>query len=106
MHSEPVDRRGSGRPSNGDTARCPRCGAGAIEFSERYRIVYAGQRKAVPAWVCDVKACGYFELARRRDRALMVRRLGASKTDLAPSAVEPQAPRQTRSRPVRRKNPR
>ncbi len=65
--------------------------------------MYASQRKAVPAWVCDVKACGYFELARRRDRVLMVRRLGASDAGgVPPSPVEPVSPHR---RPGSRKKP-
>jgi hypothetical protein len=99
-HLPPTERRGSGRPSNGDTAPCPRCAVGTIEFSERYRVVYAGQGKAVPAWVCDVKACGYFLLARRGDRAVMLRRLGAARMTRMSSPR-----RHTASRPATRKKP-
>ena len=46
------ERRHAGRPQNGDTRACPKCGS-TSEFSERYR--FAGE--VVPAWVCENPAC-------------------------------------------------
>jgi hypothetical protein len=62
-----VERRGPGRPKNGDTAVCPSCKTGTIEFSERYRWLNG----PTAAWFCDSAACGY----RRAVRACDVARL-------------------------------
>jgi hypothetical protein len=57
------DRRSSRRPVNGDTAPCPSCKTGIVEFNERYRLSLAtADVTAAPAWVCD--ACPYRALAR------------------------------------------
>src|SRR3954452_16051462 len=52
------DRRAADRPANGDTAACPVCPNGRLEFSERYRVplVSTGKYVVLPAWVCDT--CG------------------------------------------------
>ena len=63
------DRRSADRPANGDTALCPKCGLGVIEFNERYRVQLAtGKVVSMPAWVCDRAECRYERAARRSDR--------------------------------------
>jgi hypothetical protein len=63
------DRRAANRPSNGDTAPCPQCRSGVLEFNARYRIPQAnGNIAAVPAWICDGPDCHYALPARRPDR--------------------------------------
>ena len=62
------DRRAADRPANGDTAPCPQCGIGTVEFNERYRVLMAtGKIAATPAWICDRPEC-HFERAARRVR--------------------------------------
>ena len=80
------ERRGPGRPSNGDTARCPQCN-GTIEFSDRNRgsAVKGGNMVALPAWVCAVCPYAYpvraehqppaLRAASRRIRAQAARKL-------------------------------
>jgi hypothetical protein len=59
------DRRAADRPANGDTALCPKCGIGTVEFNERYRVLLAtGKTAAIPAWVCDRPECHYERAAR------------------------------------------
>jgi hypothetical protein len=59
------DRRAADRPANGDTAVCPQCRIGLIEFNERYRVQLAtGKTAAIPAWVCDRPECRYEQAAR------------------------------------------
>jgi hypothetical protein len=59
------DRRAADRPSNGDTAVCPKCRIGIIEFNERYRVpLVTGKTAAIPAWVCDRAECRYERAAR------------------------------------------
>ena len=59
------DRRAADRPSNGDTAVCPKCRIGIIEFNERYRVqLVTGKTEAIPAWVCDRADCHYERAAR------------------------------------------
>jgi hypothetical protein len=61
------DRRAAQRPANCDTAVCPKCRVGIIEFNERYRVVLVtGKTASIPAWVCDRPECR-FERAARRD---------------------------------------
>jgi hypothetical protein len=61
------DRRAADRPANGDTALCPQCGIGTVEFNERYRVLLAsGKTASIPAWVCDRPECR-FERAARSD---------------------------------------
>ena len=63
------DRRAADRPSNGDTAVCPQCRNGLIEFNERYRVqLVTGKTVAVPAWICDQADCHYEQPARSGDR--------------------------------------
>jgi len=69
MKTRPLlrERRSADRASNGDTRPCPKCAAGILEFSERYRVALAsGRTVVVPAWACD--QCRYVHAARRRDR--------------------------------------
>lgn len=67
------DRRAAGRPSNGDTAPCPKCGSGTVEFNERYRVVLVtGKTAALPAWICDRPDCHYERAARRGNPRLPV----------------------------------
>ena len=56
------ERRSANRAQNGDLRPC-RCGRGAAEFNERYRV----NGVPMPAWVCD--ACGTRVLARAIDCA-------------------------------------
>jgi hypothetical protein len=59
------DRRAADRPANGDTAVCPQCRIGLIEFNERYRVqLVTGKTAAIPAWVCDRPDCRYERVAR------------------------------------------
>jgi ssDNA-binding Zn-finger/Zn-ribbon topoisomerase 1 len=61
------DRRAADRPANGDTALCPQCGIGTVEFNERYRVLLAsGKTASIPAWACDRPECR-FERAARSD---------------------------------------
>jgi hypothetical protein len=46
------ERRGSSRPANGDSKRCPQC-AGMMEFNERFRFDHG----MMPGWVCENPAC-------------------------------------------------
>lgn len=63
------DRRSADRPANGDTALCPKCGLGVIEFNERYRVPLAtGKMASMPAWICDRPECRFERAARRSDR--------------------------------------
>lgn len=60
------DRRAADRPSNGDTAPCPKCRVGVVEFNERYRVLLTtGKTAAIPAWICDRPTCHYQKAARR-----------------------------------------
>jgi hypothetical protein len=60
------DRRATDRPANGDTAICPKCRIGTIEFNERYRVVLlSGKTASIPAWVCDHADCHYERAARK-----------------------------------------
>jgi hypothetical protein len=60
------DRRAADRPANGDTALCPQCGIGTVEFNERYRVLLAtGKTASIPAWVCDRPECRFERAARR-----------------------------------------
>ena len=62
------DRRAADRPSSGDTAACPKCSVGTVEFNERYRVQTAtGQTASIPAWICDRPDCRYERPARRDD---------------------------------------
>lgn len=66
--NSPVERRGANRPANGDTRRCPDCGALTLEFSERYRLApQTGSVIAAPAWICDTASCKYLRFARAAD---------------------------------------
>jgi hypothetical protein len=59
------DRRAADRPSNGDTAPCPKCRVGIVEFNERYRVLLTtGKIAAIPAWICDRPDCHYQKAAR------------------------------------------
>jgi hypothetical protein len=59
------DRRAAHRPANGDTAICPKCRVGIIEFNERYRVVLVtGKTVSIPAWVCDRPECRFERAAR------------------------------------------
>lgn len=59
------DRRAADRPANGDTAPCPKCLVGTVEFNERYRVLLTtGKIAAIPAWVCDRPDCHYQKAAR------------------------------------------
>ena len=59
------DRRAAHRPANGDTAICPKCGVGIVEFNERYRVVLVtGKTASIPAWVCDRPECRFDRAAR------------------------------------------
>jgi hypothetical protein len=72
MRNRLQDRRSTDRPSNGDTALCPKCGIGAIEFNERYRVrLPTGKIAAIPAWVCDRPECRYERPARRSSAPLV-----------------------------------
>lgn len=54
------DRRGPNRPCNGDTAPCPQCATGTMEFNERYRVTLSNGKVAViAAWICDRPDCKY-----------------------------------------------
>jgi hypothetical protein len=65
------DRRAADRPSSGDTALCPKCGVGTVEFNERYRMALAtGETAAIPAWICDRPDCRYEQPARRENQAV------------------------------------
>jgi hypothetical protein len=71
VHQPMPERRGPGRPSNGDIAACPKCRKNTVEFNERYRLtVGEGVAKSTPAWVCDGPACGYRKPARSEDDPL------------------------------------
>ena len=60
------DRRAADRPANSDTAPCPKCGIGTVEFNERSRVrLVTGKTAAIPAWICDRPEC-HFEGAARR----------------------------------------
>jgi hypothetical protein len=60
------DRRARNRPANGDTAICPKCRIGTIEFNERYRVVLlSGKTASMPGWVCDHGDCHYERAARK-----------------------------------------
>ena len=64
------ERRAADRPANGDTRRCPDCGALTLEFSERYRIApQTGSVIAAPAWICDSARCKHLRFARAADNA-------------------------------------
>lgn len=64
------DRRAADRPSSGDTALCPKCAVGTVEFNERYRMQTAtGQTAAIPAWTCDRSDCRYEQPARRENHS-------------------------------------
>jgi hypothetical protein len=54
------DRRGVGRPRNGDTKPCPKCGKATCEFNDRYRF----EGSIVPAWICDAPQCRYRDIVR------------------------------------------
>jgi len=65
------DRRRPNRPSNGDTAPCPECTIGSLEFNERYRVaLLSGKVVLIPAWICDRPECGYGRPVRKRQRRL------------------------------------
>lgn len=67
------DRRAPDRPSNGDTAPCPQCKKGTVEFNERYRVVLASGKVAVmAAWICDRADCQYGRAVRRGQRRLAI----------------------------------
>jgi hypothetical protein len=67
------DRRGPDRPSNGDTAPCPDCRWGTLEFNERYRVALtSGKTAIVPAWICDRAECRYGRPVRKRQRRLAI----------------------------------
>jgi hypothetical protein len=59
------DRRGVGRPRNGDTKPCPLCGKASCEFNDHFRFEGA----IVPAWVCDAPQCQYREVVRQGARS-------------------------------------
>jgi hypothetical protein len=63
------ERRRPGRPANGDTAICPQCKTGTIEFNERYRIASDEGMLTEPAWICDAPSCGYVWLVRGSESA-------------------------------------
>ena len=65
------DRRRAGRPHNGDTKPCPKCGSNC-DFNARYRLPDAG---VVAAWICDSPACRYRELARGADSTQVLQEL-------------------------------
>lgn len=68
IHFPLGERRGADRPSNGDTRRCPECGAPTFEFNERYRLAPgSGKPVTVPAWICDIAICRHMRFARRDD---------------------------------------
>lgn len=68
------ERRAADRPSNGDTAVCPQCRIGIIEFNERYRVRLAtGKTAAIPAWVCDRPDCHYERAARSETDRILAR---------------------------------
>ena len=62
------ERRGVGRPRNGDEKPCPRCGDSACEFNERYRFPEAG---IAPAWICESPQCRYREIVRAEQRTII-----------------------------------
>ena len=55
------DRRGVGRPQNGDTRLCAKCGTATCEFNDHYRF----EGHIVPAWICDAPQCRFREVVRR-----------------------------------------
>jgi hypothetical protein len=61
----PEERRGVGRPRNGDVTPCPKCVVSMCDFNERYRTPGLG---VTPAWICDSPQCGYRELLRKDDK--------------------------------------
>jgi hypothetical protein len=67
-----VERRGPDRPSNGQTAVCPQCGIGTVEFNERYRLPASnGRLIRTAAWVCDTPQCGYHQAVRGNEDLLV-----------------------------------
>jgi len=79
-----VERRGPGRPRNGDTKGCPHCGHGTIEFNERSRIDGAG----VPAWTCDNPACSVpYDLVRAQPADLTSQDLVRSSKQVRAGAI-------------------
>lgn len=74
------DRRAADRPSNGDTAPCPKCRVGTVEFNERYRVLLTtGKTAAIPAWICDRPGCHYEKAARSGSDRIPIR---AASSDL------------------------
>jgi hypothetical protein len=73
------DRRAATRPANGDSAPCPSCKTGTLEFNERYRIALVTDRTVVlPAWICDRPLCRYWHPVRSGDPALTLHRAAAA----------------------------
>jgi hypothetical protein len=67
-----VERRGPDRPNNGQTALCPQCGVGTVEFNERYRLPGSnGRLIRTAAWVCDTPQCGYHQAVRNKEDLLV-----------------------------------
>jgi hypothetical protein len=104
------DRRAADRPANGDTAVCPQCGIGTVEFNERYRVLLAtGKTASIPAWVCDRPECRFQRAARRGSEASPVRsnsdlRARSSRQLMKARAVLRRA-RRTISKSLSRKKP-
>jgi hypothetical protein len=84
MRARSQERRRVGRPSNGDTKSCPRCGATGCEFSERYRF----DGRVIPAWVCGAARCRHRESVRREDATGL-----ASSSVVTKSTARPKKPR-------------
>ena len=81
-----TERRAASRPRNGDAQRCPHCGTGTMEFSERVRLGGV----ATPAWTCDNPTCSVpCSLVRRT--ALAQVRLGLNTRALLAAAKEVRA---------------
>jgi hypothetical protein len=85
-----VERRGPDRPHNGQTAVCPRCGLGTVEFNERYRLPGSnGRLISTAAWVCDAPQCGYHQAVRGKEVPL----LSAQELRIAAAKLRAQARR-------------